>query len=363
MKSVYALVTDAYGGHGGIAVFNRDLLEAFCCQPGMEQVTATPRVISRDVEPLPKRLCYRSDAATGVVAYLLALLRDLPRIARADVIYCGHLNLAPLALLLGRVLRRPVLGALYGIEAWAPPSSSIAANAAKHFDHYYSISRYTLDRFRAWSGVAKEKISLLPNAIHLERYTDEAPNAGLAERLGIDSGPVLLTFGRLVSRERAKGFDEVLAVLPALVEQFPSLVYVIAGDGPYRSELEARARALGVSERVVFTGYVDENEKADLYRLADAFVMPSRGEGFGFVFLEAMACGAPVVASSADGSRDAVRDGLLGPMVDPDDAEALIGAIRSALKTPRAVPEGLDYFSYPRFVERTGVMLRATVAA
>jgi glycosyltransferase involved in cell wall biosynthesis len=82
--------------------------------------------------------------------------------------------------------------------------------------------------------------------------------------------------------------------------------------------------------------------------------MPGRGEGFGFVFLEAMACGVPVIASKLDGSREAVRDGELGQLVDPDDADALAEAILIALQQPKAIPTGLDYFSFPRFVERVG---------
>jgi glycosyltransferase involved in cell wall biosynthesis len=86
---------------------------------------------------------------------------------------------------------------------------------------------------------------------------------------------------------------------------------------PDRRCLQEKARSLGVHGRVVFAGYVPESEKADHYRLADAYVMPGRGEGFGIVYLEALACGVPVVASEVDGSREAVREGALGILVDP----------------------------------------------
>ena len=118
-----------------------------------------------------------------------------------------------------------------------------------------------------------------------------------------------------------------------------------------------KARVLGIADRVVFAGWIDEREKADHYRLADAFVMPGRGEGFGFVFLEAMACGVPVVASTLDGSREAVREGQLGLLANPDDRAALRNAVTEALRRPKGIPPGLDYFSFERFTARLGEIL------
>jgi glycosyltransferase involved in cell wall biosynthesis len=113
---------------------------------------------------------------------------------------------------------------------------------------------------------------------------------------------------------------------------------------------------------VVFTGRVSESEKQDLYRLADVFAMPGRGEGFGFVFLEALACGVPVVASKLDGSREAVRDGMLGELCDPRDPSSLFDAIQAALAKPRGiVPEGLSYFDFPSFERRVHAWLDSWV--
>ncbi len=162
-----------------------------------------------------------------------------------------------------------------------------------------------------------------------------------------------MSMGRLSADERYKGVDEVMELLPALTESFPDLAYMVVGDGSDRLRLEEKRRRLGLSERVIFTGFIAEAEKAKHYSLADAFVMPGRGEGFGFVFLEAMACGVPVVASSLDGSREAVRDGKLGIVVDPDNRDELKAGILEALTRPRGiVPEGLEYFSYANFERR-----------
>ena len=95
-------------------------------------------------------------------------------------------------------------------------------------------------------------------------------------------------------------------------QEIPNIAYLIVGDGDDRQRLEAKARSRGIDDRVVFAGFIPEAEKADHYRLADAFVMPGRGEGFGFVFLEALACGIPVVGSRLDGSREALAPGGVG---------------------------------------------------
>ncbi|HWX43114.1 MAG TPA: glycosyltransferase, partial [Blastocatellia bacterium] len=144
-----------------------------------------------------------------------------------------------------------------------------------------------------------------------------------------------------------------LELLPSLSREIPDICYMVIGDGTDRPRLEEKARSLGVAQNVTFAGYIAESDKLDHYRLADAYVMPSSGEGFGFVFLEAMAAGIPVVASKTDGSREAVRDGMLGSLVDPRDPEDIRRGILEALSRPRGVaPEGLDYFAYERFEER-----------
>ena len=161
-----------------------------------------------------------------------------------------------------------------------------------------------------------------------------------------------MTLGRLSAQEQYKGHDEILGVLPELATDIPNLSYLIVGDGDDRPRLERKAASLGIADRVVFAGYIDESEKTDHYRLADAFVMPGRGEGFGIVYLEALACGIPVVASALDASREAVRDGALGEVVDPRDRKDLKRGIQAALGVEHSVPDGLAYFSFEAFTQR-----------
>jgi phosphatidylinositol alpha-1,6-mannosyltransferase len=270
---------------------------------------------------------------------------------RFDLVICGHVNLLPLAHYLNLRLRAPMVLLGYGIDVWSPPPDG-ARRMVASLDAVWVISAITRERMNEWAKLPDSRYVLMPNAIHLERYGVGAPGAEIVERHGLRGRKVIMTLARLSSFERYKGIDEVLEVLPGLVREEPTLTYLIAGDGDDRDRLERKCVELGVRDHVVFTGFVREHEKADYFRAADAFVMPGRGEGFGFVFLEALACGIPVVGSQVDGSREALRDGELGQLVDPSDPASVAAGILKALAQPREVPPGLSYFAWPRFRDR-----------
>lgn len=338
---ILVLCTDAYGGHGGIALYTRDLIEAVAAHPSVDEVVAIPRVIRHELEPIPPNVTFVAGAARNTAAYFAAIARHARR--PFDLVVCAHINLLPVA----RMLRRKTLLMIYGIEAWKRPRRGAAL--VRGVDGVASISDITCDRFLNWSGFAGPTF-LIPNAIHLERYGIRARNAELAARWGLDGRRVLLTLGRIVAAERYKGFDEVIEVLPSLPDD---VAYLAAGSGSDLSRLVAKARRLGVADRVVFTGHIEEREKTDVYNLADAYVMPSRGEGFGFVFLEALACGVPVIGSRHDGGREALRDGELGLLVDPSSLAEIRTAILDVLaEHRREVPAGLAHFAFANFQSR-----------
>jgi glycosyltransferase involved in cell wall biosynthesis len=359
---ILALITDAFGGYGGIALYNRDVLTSLCLHANITEVVAVPRCIPRTMEPLPEKLYYVRKAARGKISFFFALLKTLFEQEKFDIILCSHINLMPFAWLLKTIFHIPVVLEIYGIDAWQPPAGRlIARQAVGAADAVICISSYTRERFFLWSSLPEKVCTLLPNAIHLERYGIGERSKQLIIRYGLKGKKVLLTLGRLVSHDRAKGFDEILALLPDLVREVPEICYVIAGEGQYRTTLEAKVCSLKLEQHVVFTGMVKEEEKADLYRLADVYVMPSRGEGFGFVFLEAMACGVPVVASKVDGSRDAVRNGELGMLVDPDNPQEIKEAILTSLSYPKQIPAGLAYFSFPYFTRKLHALVDKVV--
>ena len=363
MRILY-LLTDGFGGRGGVAQFSRDFLSAICSYGAVEQVVALPRSIAEDPGEMPEKMLYDSGAAGGKWRYVLRVLCWLVKRPGFDIIICGHLNLIPLALLARWQSRAPLVLIVHGIEAWAVPKQRVRRYGARHADWVVSVSEVTLRRYRKWSRNSERRSVVLPCSVNLTRFSPGEPDAQVVEKYGLGGRVVVLTLGRLAATERYKGFDELLEVVNRLQKAEPKVLCVIAGSGDDRARLEAKARDLGLEHWVRFTGYIPDEELPGLYRAARVFMLAGQGEGFGIVLLEAMACGIPVVASILDGSFEAVREGELGLVVDPRDPSALTTAILRALQQPIGErPRGLDFFSYSAFEARSHQLLERICAS
>jgi phosphatidyl-myo-inositol dimannoside synthase len=341
---ILAFLHDAYGGLGGISQYNRDLLDALLADSRIDRVTALPRILGSREEALPAKLVWRREAGRGIAAYLRACLKAMFG-ARPDLVLCLHIHLLPVAWLASCVTRAPLWLVIFGIDAWKRPRNPLLAWLSRRARRVISISEVTTVRFQSWAQLPADRLRLLPCIVDLAHFRPGPADPILQARYGLAGKRVLFTFGRLVSAERAKGMDEVMAAMPGLLADYPDLVYLIGGGGPDRPRLEAKAKSLGLEARVIFAGRIAEEEKVAHYHLADAYVMPSRGEGFGIVILEAMACGVPALASSKDGGREALLEGRLGLLVDPDDLASVSSGIRAVLARPKGRPAGLDFYS------------------
>ena len=158
-----------------------------------------------------------------------------------------------------------------------------------------------------------------------------------------------MTVSRLAALERYKGHDRIIAALPLIRARCPQVLYLIAGEGDDRQRLETLAQQSGVAQLVRFTGPISPQELQGIYGLADVFAMPSTGEGFGIVFLEAAASGLPIVAGNVDGSVDALADGALGTLIDPNDRLVLADAIVAGLGRGRQGKSLAQRFAYANF--------------
>lgn len=352
---VLVLVIDAFGGHGGVAQYGRDLLAALCERPDCEEVVAIPRYMESSREAMPLKLTYLTAAVNSKVKYILTCLRMMLFGGQFDLIICGHINLLPLASVWGRLIRCPVVPIVYGIEAWTPNSKWLINYFCGKVRRFISIRELTSRRFARWARLEGVPWYYLPNCIDTARYSPGPKDSRLMEKYGVRDKTVIMTTGRLdpASHERYKGFDELLEVLPALREVLPEVVYIIVGDGDDMARLKEKADGLGVADIVIFTGRISAEEKVDHYRLADVFAMPGSNKKFDrypirYVFLEALACGIPVVGSRPDGEgEENSLEGRLINQVDPCDPNDIIAGVLRALEQRKGIAGAeLSRYSY-----------------
>ncbi|MGA9305365.1 MAG: glycosyltransferase family 4 protein [Candidatus Sulfotelmatobacter sp.] len=321
-----ALVTDAFGGRGGIAQYNRDFLGALAETGALSSITVLPRQ-APDLFVLPARI-EQTPARPGRIGYSVAALRTA-LLRPVDLIFCGHLFMAPLAALIARLRRAKLIVQTHGIEAWSRPSKA-QRSALEEADLVLCVSRHTRASVLSWAAIAPERVLVVPDTVR-DAFT---PGGGSTQRagLGLEGKRVLLTVGRMDPHERYKGHDRVITAIPSLVANGYNICYLVVGEGADRIRLESVARDAGVSERVRFLCHVGLQTLVEIYRMADLFVMPSTGEGFGVAFLEAMASGTPALGLGVAGARDALADGQLGTLVAEDGFSDAIARLLAALK-------------------------------
>ena len=282
-----------------------------------------------------------------------------------DLIICAHVGLAPAARLIQRFRRVPYWVVLYGIEVWGdlPASKLKALRAAQR---YLAITRFTLDAAVERHGLERHSSLVLPPTLPKGRST--LPEADSATT-NLPAGPMVLTVGRLAASERYKGHDIMLEAWPVVLRRVPDAVYWIVGGGDDRQRLESLARELSIADSVHFAGSVSQDELDAYYDRCCVFALPSRtelnadtprGEGFGIVFLEAMAHGKPVVGPAVGAPAEFIRSGEHGLLVDPiqpnEVARALIELLEDPVRARRMGNAGRDWvgheFAFDRFCER-----------
>lgn len=324
-----ALVTDAYGGYGGIAQYNRDLLTALSGLERIEEIRVLTRIGDAALDAPPAKVL-QDRAMPGKVRYALSAARYAMRRGTYSTILCGHINKMPLAAALSRVSGAQVWLHVHGVDAWDPPSPLIA-RAMSSCALVTSVSRHTRRRLLGWSEIDPARVRVLPNTVR-PMFAPAQPQRDIRAQLGIPAAAkMLITVSRISHADHYKGHSKVIEALPAVLLSEPDAFYVIVGEGTAGASLQALAERLGVSQNVALVGRLDDETLLELYRSASLFIMPSLKEGFGIVFVEAAQCGLPVIAGKWDGSVDALADGHIGRLVDPNSAAQIVHSICDGL--------------------------------
>lgn len=330
---ILALVTEAFGGYGGIAQYNRDLLQAMSAFAGAPDIHVLPRYARDPVGVMPKRVRQHA-ARSGRGAMTLSAFGLAERI-RPDVVFCGHLHLGPLATWIARRHRSALICQAHGLEMWSRPGQ-LRRRSMEAADAILCVSRDTRARVLTWLELPHERVRVVPNTVGAEFTPGDAAEA--RRKFGLGNQKIILSVSRLDAGQRHKGQDRIIEVLPRLRADGLDVVYLIAGEGDDSARLRSMASAAGLEDSVRFLGRVSGAELPDLYRAADLFALPSTGDGFGIVFLEAMACGTPALGLAVGGASDAFADGDLGMLVSGADLEEALHYGLATARRDNALP-------------------------
>ncbi|MCX5686493.1 MAG: glycosyltransferase [Candidatus Omnitrophica bacterium] len=251
---------------------------------------------------------------------ILAVVKEKPRF-----LICCHVDIAPLALFLKRFFYLKYAVLTHGTDVWYL-RKGIKLEALKNADTIITVSAHTKNKLVA-NGIFAYKIELLKDTIDTSFFHPKPINNKLVTSLGLENKYTLLTVGRIRSDEKYKGHDVMISVVEKLGSEY---IWLVIGAGADYPRLKSKAEKLGIIGKTRFLGNVTREDLVDYYNLCDCFVMPSKGEGFGIVFLEALACGKPVIAGDKDGSLEPLMNGKLGFAVDPDNLDEIIKAVHLA---------------------------------
>ncbi|OQY28405.1 MAG: hypothetical protein B6244_07335 [Candidatus Cloacimonetes bacterium 4572_55] len=278
-----------------------------------------------------------------------------------------NIAMAPAFLFRGTPVKTIVVA--HGLEVTRNMSDlrlRLLAYTLRHSTMTVAVSRFTRDRIMSRIGLNPDQTVVIPNGVDLNRFYRIQGKNPLRTKLGLLDKKVILTLARIIER---KGHDMMIRALPRVLEKYPNTLYLIAGRGrrDVIEGLKSLSRELGLTDRVLFTGYVEDAEMNYYYNLCDVYVMVSREltdkgdtEGFGITYLEANSCGKPVIGGNSGGVSDAIAHGQTGFLVDPEDVSQLTDKLLLLLSNPeladRLGRQGLEraqkFFTWDHAVTR-----------
>lgn len=258
---------------------------------------------------------------------------------KAKLVLAAHPNLGTVVQAMGFAApRMKSIICTHGSDVWEP-LGGLRRRALLHANLVLAPSRDTADHVEEEQGVPNERIRVLPWALDPEFEALLMPGSKTALPHEFPAGRVILTVGRWLAAERYKGMDTLITALPRLLTRWPDLQLVLVGTGDDRAWLEDLAEKNGVHLHVHFLSGLSYPEIAACYAACEIFALPSRGEGFGLVYLEAMACGKPVIGGGHGGAPEVIQDGVTGYLVQHGDPIQLATSIEALLADPALAKE------------------------
>jgi glycosyltransferase involved in cell wall biosynthesis len=327
----------AFSKTGGIEAFNKKFIRS------LEEITqacnAKITIISlydnqEDYLPNSNSIKYIGLSGNRILAFKILI----QNVKFNSIVFYGHINLILFAniLYLFRINKNAYF-IVHGIDVWH--RFNLGRRFLMNCFSYLAVSNYTKKMFSEKNGVNKEKIVLFPNCIDSDYPYEIFKNPYSKEEFNI------LTVTRLDEKDNYKGVDSVIKTLPIISELIPNIKYTVIGNGSDKLRLEKLAFELGVKDKVDFKGFVEIIDS--YYQYCDLFILPSNGEGFGIVYLEAMKYRKAIIAANACGSTDVVLNQITGLLCNYDDQLCLAeNILKLYINTEYNLNLGINGFNY-----------------
>lgn len=350
-------------------------LKTFCHTGGIEKVNRILMKVGTDLrlqhlirftaisayDDLPDQKYIPLNRFKGYLGNLpLFIIEATAKGIKSNVVMLSHINLAWVGLLIKTLSPSTKLYVqAHGIEVWRNLGFA-KKKLLQIADCILPVSAYTQQILTTKHGVDAAKCVILNNCIdpNFKREFNQKTKQHIEHKTGFNhTHQILLTLTRLASSEKYKGYDHVIKAVSIIKKNNPLIRYIIAGkyDDAEFIRIQALIAHYGVINEVKLTGFINDEDVSTYFGIADVFVMPSKKEGFGIVFIEAMACGLAVIGGNQDGSVDALRNGEMGTLINPDNIDHLINAINNQLLKKETfnhlqmMKKADEYFGYTQY--------------
>jgi len=255
-------------------------------------------------------------------------------------IHCDQVQSGLIGYVFYRLFGVPYLIYTYGMEIAGGGSEWIKGKVLRNAKVIVTISEYTKSKLISRFNINPQKITKVTPGVNIDKFMPHFEGEDIKRQYNLSQRKIILTVGRLADDGRNKGHDYVIKALPEILSSVPQATYLIVGQGPDESRLKDIVRELRLEDRVIFTGYIPDDRLPHFYNIGDVFVMVSRSdnvkrkgkvEGFGIVYLEANACGKPVIGGRSGGEEEAVVNGKTGLLINSEDIQQIAKTITRLL--------------------------------
>ena len=355
MKNISLFLTDCYGGRGGIAQYNRNLINSLTSIKNLKEITIFQRKIVYKPEKIPKKVNLVSNISNSKVNYILKTIYHSMFGKKYDIIFCCHIHLLPFAWLLSLRNNCTLVLIIYGEEAWKPTKHIISNFFCRKIDHLCSIRHYTAKKFFEWAKISNKKYTYLPNCIEPEKYVGKLKNKKIIKKYNLKNKKIIISCARLDQEDKYKGVDETIQALGDISKKIPNIFYIIIGDGNDKIRLEQKAKKLKVDHLILFLGKVNEKTKIEIYKIGHVMSMPGSRSTFDrypfrFVNLEGLASGMHVLCSNLKYRSD-LKDKNIKMLnqVNPNNQKKIVNKIIYLLNKKKKISPNLKNLHFKYF--------------